>query len=155
MFKKILACLDGSQLAEQILPYVEAQASRFGSKVILLQVVGLSSPAFASGATLPLHAGLMAEQVQKEEEAAKAYLERVAQSLKAKGLVAECAIQQGHPIGEMIVNYADQHEIDLIAIATHGHSGLARVVFGSVADFVLKNAGRPILVIRPKEIGEQ
>ena len=65
MFKKILVCLDGSQLAEQILPYVEAHASRFGSKVILLQVVGLSSPAFASGATLPIHTGLMAEQVQR------------------------------------------------------------------------------------------
>ena len=155
MFKRILVCLDGSQLAEQILPYVEAQASHFGSKVILLQVVDVASPAFSSGAALPVHTGLAAEEVHREEEAAKAYLESMAQSLEAKGLLIQCVVQQGESIGETIVNYADGNQIDLIAIATHGNSGLARVVFGSVAEFVLKNTGLPILAIRPKEGGKR
>jgi len=72
-----------------------------------------------------------------------------------KGGELHCSTQQGYPIGDIIVNYAEQNEIDLIAIATHGHSGLARMVFGSVADFVLKNSGHPILVITPKETEQQ
>jgi nucleotide-binding universal stress UspA family protein len=56
-------------------------------------------------------------------------------------------------VGEAIVDYAEGHEIDLIAIATHGRSGLGRLVFGSVADFVLREAGLPILVVKPKKSG--
>jgi nucleotide-binding universal stress UspA family protein len=56
-------------------------------------------------------------------------------------------------VGEAIVSYADENSISLIAIATHGRSGLGRLVFGRVADFVLREAGLPILVIKPKKSG--
>jgi nucleotide-binding universal stress UspA family protein len=52
-------------------------------------------------------------------------------------------------VGTTIIDYAIQNEVDLIAIATHGEGGLKRLVFGSVADFVLRNSGIPMLVIRP------
>jgi len=60
---------------------------------------------------------------------------------------------RGLQVGEAIVSYANENNISLIAIATHGRSGLGRLVFGSVADFVLRETGLPILVIKPKKSG--
>ena len=70
--------------------------------------------------------------------------------MKDKGLDAEYETMQGNP-GETIVTYADENDIGLIALCTHGRSGLGRLVFGSVADHILKRAGLPILIIRPQE----
>lgn len=152
MFKRIMACLDGSGLAEQILPYAESQALSFGSTIILFRVVGIPAPAFASGATLAVHAGhMIEEQVQQDETEGKAYLENAAKPLRAKGLMVQCVTMRGDPVGKMIMNYANENAIDLIAISTHGDGGLTRLVFGSVADFLLRNSGLPLLVIKPKE----
>ena len=90
------------------------------------------------------------EKVQREENEAKAYLERIAQPLRKRGLDVECVTFED-AIDEGIVNYAEKNEVDLIAIATHGRSGLGRSVFGSVSDFVLRKSGLPILVIKPRE----
>jgi nucleotide-binding universal stress UspA family protein len=84
---------------------------------------------------------------------AKAYLEGLAQPLRDKGLNVQCVTLRGLQVGEAIVSYADESNISLIAIATHGRSGLGRLVFGSVADFVLRETGLPILVIKPKKNG--
>ena len=154
MFKKILVCLDGSSLAEQIVPYAEAQARHFRSKITLFQVITVPSSLYGvSVAGVPAQTGEILEEVIKEEYSkAKAYLERLAQPLRDKGLDVECVALQGSPIGETIVSYAEKEKVELIALATHGHSGLGRIVFGSVADFVLKKSGLPILVIKPKEV---
>lgn len=151
MFEKILVCLDGSSRAEQILPYATEQALHFGSKVVLFQVIITSSTVAASLSgvePVPPPPELMLEQIREEESEAKSYLEREAQPLRGKGLNVECVIVQGTP-GQAIVSYADESGVDLIAIATHGRSGLGRLVFGSVADFVLRESGLPILVIKP------
>lgn len=150
MFDRMLVCLDGSKLAEQILPCAEAQALRFGSKVTLLQVVTLSSAELAGAGSSPYVGQLIAEQMQIAEKDANAYLQSVAQSLREKGLQVDTVVLQGTPAGEVIVSYASKNKVNLIAIATHGHSGLGRIVFGSVADFVLRQSGLPILVIKPK-----
>jgi nucleotide-binding universal stress UspA family protein len=152
MLQKILVCLDGSSLAEQILPYATEQALRFGSKVVLLQVitgsVPLAGPAGLESAPLPPE--LLLDEVQREENEARAYLESKAQPLREKGLEVECVALPGTP-SEAIVGYAAEREVDLIAIATHGRSGLRRMTFGSVADFVLRESGLPILLIKPRE----
>jgi nucleotide-binding universal stress UspA family protein len=150
MFERMLVCLDGSKLAEQILPFAEAQALRFGSKVTLLQVVTLSSAELAGAGSSPYVGQLIAEQLQIAEKDANTYLQSIAQSLREKGLEVDVAVLQGTPAGEVVVSYASKNKINLIAIATHGHSGLGRIVFGSVADFVLRHSGLPILVIKPK-----
>jgi len=154
MFEKILVCLDGSNLAEQILPYAEEEALRFSSQVTLLEVVTVPTmvaAAEASGAPSQT-SGLIEETIHKEAAEAKAYLDQVAEPLLRKGVKVDCVAVEGSPIGDAVVNYAQKSGIDLICIATHGHSGLGRVVFGSVADHVLRESGLPILVIKPKEI---
>jgi nucleotide-binding universal stress UspA family protein len=147
MFKKILVCLDGSKLAEQVLPYVSQTASRFGSKVELFQAMKVPTVSVPGEPEL---VPVEHDEIRSEEAEAADYLEHVASSLREKGLEVECVIVHGNP-AEAIVAYAQNHEVDLIAIATHGRSGLGRLVFGSVADSVLRQSGLPILLIKPEE----
>jgi len=152
VYKKILVCLDGSKLAEQILPYVTEQAAHFNSKVLLFQAV---PPPVAVAPGVPGVAGPLIETEDTErvtqiaETEAEIYLEEVAQRLKKKKLKVDSVIWMGVP-GESIITYAESNKVDLIAIATHGRSGLRRAVFGSVAEYVLMNSALPILMIRPR-----
>jgi nucleotide-binding universal stress UspA family protein len=153
MFKKILVCLDGSELAEQILPYAEEQALHFSSKLVLIRTfsepgfIGLAVPGFPG---IPVETQNMGKQIQREEEEAGKYLKTVAERLlKQRGLSAECVTVLG-AAGEVIVKYAAENKVELIAIATHGRSGPGRIVMGSVADYVLHHAHLPVLLIRPE-----
>ena len=148
MFQKILVCLDGSKLAEQILPYAAEQATRFGSSLVLFQVVSLASVPTPTGIeSIPV--AVPNDQLADAEAAAKDYLDSLALPLREKGLKVQCATMIGHP-AESIVSHAEENGFDLVALATHGHSGLRRLVFGSVADYVIRKAGLPILLIKPK-----
>lgn len=150
MFEKILVCLDGSKVAEQILPYAIEETLRFHSKLVLLQVTGTHiAPVFENGASA-IAVEAAAQQIEREQKDAKAYLEALSQQLREKGINAEYAMLQGLQIGQTIVEYANENAVNLIAIATHGRSGLKRLVLGSVAEFVLRESRLPILVIRPK-----
>ena len=153
MFERILVCLDGSELAEQILPYATEQALRFNSKLILLQVVNMPSSVYTASVAgeLPQTGDIIAKQIQTQEVEARAYLDRVTKSLLKKGMNVEYVVLGPLQPGKAIVKYAQDNAIDLICIATHGRSGLGRVVFGSVADLVLRESGLPILVIKPEE----
>jgi nucleotide-binding universal stress UspA family protein len=155
VYKKILVCLDGSELAEQILPFAVEQAFHFNGKLILLKVftepgfVGLAVPGFPA---VRLETGGVEKQIKKEEEEAKKYLDTVAaQILAQKGLKADCAAVLG-VAGEAIVKYTEENNIDLITLATHGRSGPGRVILGSVADFVIRHARVPLLLIRPTSL---
>lgn len=155
MFKKILVCLDGSRLAEQILPYAREEAIRFQSKLVLLQVVPepiAFSPGIPGGAPLPIQTDIMIEGAKEELNSAKKYLEKLAAPLRKKGMRVETVAIPG-TAGEAILNYANTNSVNLITIATHGRGGLQRAVFGSVADYVLRESGLPVLVIRPLEKG--
>ena len=148
MFQKILVCLDGSKLAEQILPYAAEEAARFGSSLVLFQVVSLASIPTPTGIeSVPV--AVPNGQLADAEAAARDYLNGLAGPLRDKGLKVQCATMVGHP-AESIVSYAEENKFDLVAIATHGRSGLKRLVFGSVADYVIRKSGLPILLIKPK-----
>jgi nucleotide-binding universal stress UspA family protein len=97
---------------------------------------------------MPVGTEALMKQAQREEKEAIAYLEKLAELLRAKNLKVETATAPG-PAGRTIVAYAENNKIDLIAIATHGRGGLGRAVFGSVADHVLRESKLPILVIKP------
>lgn len=149
MFEKILVCLDGSELAEQILPYASELALRFGSNMVLIQVVTI--PALVAAVAAPGAETVLHEQMESEAAKAKTYLRRVAKTLKQKGLKKiELAVMEGTP-GPAIVDYANDNKVDLIALASHGHGGLKRMVLGSIADLVIRESGLPILVIKPQE----
>ena len=150
-FKKIMVCLDGSILAEQILPYAEEEAFCFNAKLILFQSYIIPSAVAAAQAQVVFASGpdIIQEEANRLHAEAAKYLDSMAVKLKEKGLDVTCVVTRGSA-GEAIINYAHNEEVDLIAIATHGHGGLGRVIFGSVADYVLRESGLPILVIKPK-----
>ncbi len=153
MFNTILVCLDGSPRAEQILPYATQQAVCCHSKVILMQVTTIPEvvtpaiPGYGPSILRPSQAAIA--EVEQEEDTAEVYLERMAQPLRDQGLEVECVSISGTP-GEVIIGYAEEENIDLIALATHGRGGLGRLVVGSVADFVLRKTGKPVLLVKPR-----
>jgi nucleotide-binding universal stress UspA family protein len=153
MFKKILVCLDGSKLAEQILPYAAEEALHFQGKLVLFQVVPepvAFSPGIPGAASMPLQTDTMLEEAKMALDEARGYLEKIAKPLRKKGIQVEVVSILGRT-GEAILDYAESNNVNLITIATHGRSGLRRDVFGSVADYVLRESGLPMLVIRPKK----
>ena len=153
MFEKILVCLDGSGLAEQILPYATEQALAFRGKLVLLEVVPepvVYSPGIPGAPPVPVHTGILVEQTKQTLNRAKDYLEELATPLRKRGIQVETVAILGRA-GEAILNYAGSNSVGLITIATHGHGGLRRALFGSVADHVLRESHLPVLVIRPQE----
>jgi len=153
MFKKILVCLDGSKLAEQIIPYATEEAIRFQGKLVLLQVVQepvAFSPGIPGEAPVPIQTDVMVEGTKEALNRARDYLDRLATPLRKRGIQVETVAIPGRA-GEAILDYANTNSINLITIATHGRGGLRRAVFGSVADHVLRESGLPVLVIRPQD----
>ncbi len=155
MFEKILVCLDGSELAEQVLPYAIEQARRFSSQVALLHVA-LEPVLFAGGTPGgPEHLetpGLL-DQMEMERKQALAYLERVADRLRGEGIEPELVLLQG-AAGDAIVGYAGENNIGLIAMVTSGRSGPGRAM-SSVAEDVLRNTNVPVLIVRPQPAGSR
>ena len=153
MFKKILVCLDGSELAEQILPYAVVEALHFQGELVLFQVVPepiAFSPGIPGAGAAPIQTDAMLSDAKRALDKAREYLEKMAAPLRKKGIKVDAVSVLGRA-GEAILSYADSNNVNLIAIATHGRRGLERGVFGSVADYVLRESGLPMLVIRPQE----
>jgi nucleotide-binding universal stress UspA family protein len=157
MFKKILVCLDGSDLAEQILPYAIEQALRFESEMILCRVVAeptITSIGIPGFPAVTVETSQMAKQATKHEIESISYLKTLADKLQSdRGISVQCAAVFGPP-GEAIVKYAAENKVDLIALATHGRSSLGRALLGSVADYVIRQSRIPIFLIRPMPVSE-
>jgi nucleotide-binding universal stress UspA family protein len=152
MFKKILVCLDGSTLAEQILPYATEQARRFDSELVLFRA--FSEPSAISLALpgmpgVPIDTGRVEKHLMEDEREAETYLKSLADKLQVETRLMVSYDKMLGSAGPAIVEYCETQEIELIAIATHGRSGLGRAVLGSVADHVIRRSGMPILLVRP------
>jgi len=152
MFERIVVCLDGSSVAEEILPYVTDEELAHHSKVVLLSVVSLPEITVPIGIPgepgIPMSTEGAARRTRKEESEADDYLRRIAEPMREKGLDVQCVVLPGIA-GETITNYARENGCKLIAIATHGHGGVRRLVLGSTADFVLHHSSVPLLIVRP------
>ena len=136
-YKKILVTLDGSSLSESVLPHAQAMGRQFSAEVILLQVVP------ESDATLgDLDTGESCEKAHH-------YLTDKASALTEDGIKVRTLVKEGDPV-KTILHVAEDEKVDLIAMATHGWSGLDRLFYGSVTDRVLRSATHPMLVIRPE-----
>lgn len=144
MYHTILVPLDGSPLAEAILPYVETLARSYAAKVILTKVV----EPHAWGHQRP-NAYVMseAEALRGETQAAETYLAIQRDKLSHKGIPSRVCVTYGRVV-ESIINLARREEADLIAMASHGRTGLAHVFYGSVAAGVLHQIDRPLLLVR-------
>jgi nucleotide-binding universal stress UspA family protein len=147
MYQSILTPLDGSKRAERILPHVEALARKFGATLLLLQIV---EPIVLGVSPYDAGAIYLAEEIGRRTEEAKTYLASVQNLLDEKNIVAQTKVEYG-PVVSTILAVADEQNVDLIAMASHGRTGLARVFFGSVASGILNRAERPLLVIRAQD----
>jgi len=146
MTRTILIALDGSKLAEQVIPVVSAVAASTGSEVVLVSAV-VPHDGWTEG---PVAQGWE----QEEQGAAASYLRLVRRQLQKPGLkVRAVRVESGHPHA-VISAIADEEAADLIAMTTHGRSGFVRWVVGSVADKVLRTSRRPLLLVHMQKEGE-
>jgi len=145
MYKKIMVPLDGSELAECVLPHVEAFIKGFNtSDVILVRVV---EPERSYSGEYVISPEMLAKRESETQSSAKDYLDKIVNRLKHEGTALHAEVIVGR-VTESLANYAVENDIDLILIATHGHSGVTRWVRGSVADKILRSADVPVLMVR-------
>lgn len=148
MYKNVLVPLDGSKRAEAILPHVEQLARNIGAKVILMRVIE-PEPVLVTAEPIYTHSELGSHLYQLEQ--AEAYLASWCGEFREKGIAAKHLVSRGGPVIGEIIKAADREEVDLIALASHGRTGLSRVLFGSVAAGILHRVDRPLLVVRSLE----
>ncbi|MFZ5917303.1 MAG: universal stress protein [Chloroflexota bacterium] len=141
--RRVLVTLDGSSTAEQVLPAIAPIAQALESELVLFRV-----PIVYASGTLMGEWYLPAQGTfEMAEQSVQAYLDTTAQRLRERGLQVSTAMRIG-PVADSIIEYAAVNRIDLIAICTHGRTGLARWALGSVADRVLRAGNVPILLVR-------
>jgi len=155
MYKRILVPLDGSQRAEQILPHAENLATKGASTVILLYVIEPIAPSFTPGMSMmvaapPQELEIYWKNMQAAEKEASDYLQKQSAALSKKDIKTESVVLRGDPVNS-IVNTAREKNVDLIAMTSHGRSGLERVFYGSVTSGVLHKVDRPLLLIRAQK----
>lgn len=155
MYHRILVTLDGSLLAEQVLPHVKTVLEGLKDvQVHLLSVAQLVDYAAASAMAYPMSM-LPVKPIDEEGERRRIeddllnYLRSNEHLLTREGITVSSEVRFGRPADE-IITFAKDMKIDLIAMCTHGRSGLARWAYGSVADRVLHGARCPVLLVRAK-----
>ena len=152
--KNLIVPLDGSPLADQVLPHVEALAPALGLNVILVRVTA-SADEYYRYIDMSMGAGIDTgrfEQYAKEaEEEAATYLQKVKTQLDAKGITSvEERLISGNA-ARAILDLAQETPDSLVAMTTHGRSGVERWVLGSVTDRLVRHSGQPVLVVRADE----
>jgi nucleotide-binding universal stress UspA family protein len=147
-FKSILVPLDGSELAESVLPAVAGFAKKLELPVILLRVYSLPASAFMFGHG---YYGLdMTAFMTLVKDDARDYLEKKAAEIKALGVDdVSCVTKEGLGADE-IIKLASEASDRLIALCSHGRSGVSRWVLGSVTETVVRHTANPVLVLRAK-----
>jgi nucleotide-binding universal stress UspA family protein len=143
MYKTILVLLDGSKVAEGILPHVENLAKRYGARVIIAQII---EPIhfLSHEPAIDLVEETMIEDLQKKTQE---YFHKLQWKLRTQGIYTETRIEVGNPV-KKILEIAEKENADLIAMVNRGRTGLSRVFYGSVAVGVSNRTDRPLLIIR-------
>ncbi len=154
MFERILVPLDGSKVAESVLPCVEELVSKMASglkvEVTLFQVLPPTYYIVAGEAGAPVpYTEIEIEHFKKK---AMDYLEKMGEGLRSKGAIVECKVGVGKA-AEEIIKTTEEINADLVVLLTHGRSGLSQWAFGSVTAKVLRGGNRPVLMVRaPRDI---
>lgn len=165
MYNRLLVALDGSRFSEVVLPEVLRLAAGTPATVHLLAVASVPDATTASPISEPLVVGVLApggvvtrtpppaaeakgQALERTIEETEEFLESRAKDLKMSHLSVETAVRFGDP-AEEILRYAVEHDVEVIMMATHGRTGLATAVFGSVARQVVQNGKVPVLLVRP------
>ncbi len=154
MYERILVPLDGSKAGEAALPYVTQLISKLSPEikieVTLLQVLTLATQAIISGEAFVV-SPYTKEEMEQNKKNAMDYLNNAGETIRSKGVTITARVGFGEAYKE-IVEAAAELDVDLIAMSTHGRSGLSRWAFGSVTDKVLRHGGGiPILMVKALE----
>ena len=140
--KRVLVALDGSTSSEAVLRFVLEIAGPLDMTVLLLRVVEPLTPAITHDVYRPT-----LEDVEARRRDAEEYLAPIAAALRARGVNTAWAVRRGRP-DEEILAAALESGVDMIAMATHGRTGVGRLLFGSVAESVLRRATVPVFLMR-------
>lgn len=141
MYQKILAPLDGSEIAECTLRHLKTIGTGCNvPEIVLLMVVEPVRQAYGIGEHM------VRDARQKAEDAAKDYLSRMAKDLEEDGARIETVVVSGQP-EEAILDYVEKNQVDLVIMSTHGRSGVSRWLLGSVAQRVANHSPVPVLMV--------
>ncbi len=146
MYQHVMVPLDGSELAECVLPHLRKIA--LGCDVVKVTLVRVVEPLYIRGG---IEVRIPPEEKQRLEkrsmDEARDYLAQIVKSLKETGVAAQSEVLHGDVVNKLI-DYANMNEVDLIILSTHGRSGVSRWVWGSVTDRILRAACVPVTMIR-------
>jgi nucleotide-binding universal stress UspA family protein len=143
--RRILVPTDGSPESEKALPVATTVASAQDAEVVLVSVIDeipIVAPGY--GAT---SAAIYEEILRNNEDAARAHLEHVAARLTAAGVRVRTAVRRG-PTAAALLDWETEEAPDLLVMATHGRTGIARFALGSVADRMVRDGSVPVLLVR-------
>jgi nucleotide-binding universal stress UspA family protein len=147
MYKTVLVPLDGSNRAEAILTHVEELALQLNATVVLVRVIEpIPYVMTPEGTPMLLHE----QELRQRTSDAEIYLTALQGKFREKGIEARTIILNGPVVGALI-DAAESEGADLIAMASHGRSGLSQCFYGSVAAGVLHRVDRPLLVVRSQD----
>jgi nucleotide-binding universal stress UspA family protein len=155
---RVLVPLDGSAFSEAVLPYTEYLAQKLSLELVLLRILQLTDvyPPLAGTpmAADPGSARVQAIAQEAAEEEIVRYLEELTAQLARKGLKVRWQMIRGDTPAHRVADLAQEHPDNMIALASHGRSGVARRILGSVAEDLIRATGDPVLVI-PSELAEK
>jgi len=142
MLNKALVPLDGSKESEAVIPYIEELAFKLKGEVVLLHMLVLGP--------YPIYGEGQLKEMESLRVSAKDYIEKVAGQLKQKGIAAKAEFRElmTSTEAEEIIKLADELYVDMVAMSTHGRSGVSRWALGSCADKVLHAGNTPLLLVR-------
>lgn len=156
MYQKVLVPLDGSKLAESVLPHVEMIVKASDAEVILTTVTerinarSYNIQLAPASETLPVLEPVvkMPVAVGKMQRQGEKYLNRIAKGLTRKGVKVRTSVLLGNPAYE-IQSLAEEEGVDLIIMSSHGRSGHSRWALGSISDKMLRASQVPMLLVKP------
>ena len=151
MYHQVVIPLDGSELAEGILPYVTEVIGNRGGHVHLLSIAPAPRGITSTARTVPSSPPSPREEGQDTGRELETYLSTVAMQLEPIAGDVRVSVRFGQPADEILA-FASDVGADLIAMSTHGRSGISRWVFGGVADRVLRGATCPVLLVRAGQV---
>jgi nucleotide-binding universal stress UspA family protein len=142
VYKRALVPLDGSMVAEAIVPFILEIAGPLDMEVVLLRVLVPPPPMMVEGA-----GAVFVEDIVKLRREAEGYLESVAVGLRASGVRVTTEVRRGDAVTEILA-VTREVDADIVAMTTHGRGGLSRFLYGSVAEAVLRQAEVPVFLLR-------
>ena len=145
MYKRVVVPLDGSPLAEGMLRFIVDIAGPLDLEVVLLRVIKPQPPQVVETSRI-----VVLEDIEARMAEARDYLAPLARELTTRGIRVRTEVRRGDPVEEIVAG-AHETGADLIAMTTHGRSGLGRLLFGSVAEAVLRQAEIPVFLMRQTE----